>query len=107
MDCNFPLGINLKVLRGDCIFISIFLITAGLSHQKNMKKMRILTIMSIGSEKSEVSFEELSKTIDINIEDVENFVIDGEFELEVTLISSHFLFPRKSCHKAFLSPNFS
>lgn len=42
-----------------------------------MKKMRILTFMSVGTEKSEISFEELANTVDINVEDVEGFVIDG------------------------------
>ena len=44
-----------------------------------MKKMRILTFMSIGAEKPEISFEELAKTVDINMNDVEGFVIDGMY----------------------------
>ena len=56
-----------------------FWFNSGLSHEKNMKKMRILSFMSLGSEKSEVPFEDLSKAVDINTEDVESFVIDGKW----------------------------
>lgn len=39
--------------------------------------MRVLTFMSIGEVKSEVSFEDLCKEISIAEDEIEEFVIEG------------------------------
>ena len=39
--------------------------------------MRVLTFMSIGEAKSEVSFEDLCKELNISSDEVEEFVIEG------------------------------
>lgn len=49
----------------------------GLSHELNLKKMRILTVMEIGVNKHEISFDELANQLGINVDDVEGFVIEG------------------------------
>ena len=51
---------------------------AGLSHEKNLHKMRVLTFMSMGEAKSEVSFDDLSKELNISFEEIEEFVIEGQ-----------------------------
>ena len=39
--------------------------------------MRVLTFMSLGEAKSEVSFEDLCKELDIGADEIEEFVIEG------------------------------
>lgn len=51
----------------------------GLSHDDNLKKMRILTIMNIGISKHEVSFEELAQQLDLGVDDIEEFIIEGMY----------------------------
>lgn len=54
-----------------------FVDSCGLSHEKNLQKMRVLTFMSIGEVKSEVSFEDLCKEISIAEDEIEEFVIEA------------------------------
>lgn len=54
-----------------------FVDSCGLSHEKNLHKMRVLTFMSIGEAKSEVSFEDLCKELNISSDEVEEFVIEA------------------------------
>ena len=60
------------------ILIGVSFIFAGLSHEKNLHKMRVLTFMSMGEAKSEVSFDDLSKELNISFEEIEEFVIEGQ-----------------------------
>ena len=50
---------------------------AGLSHEKNLHKMRVLTFMSLGETKSEVKFDDLCKELNFGLDEVEAFVIEG------------------------------
>ena len=50
----------------------------GLNHERNLRKIRILTFISLVNKRDEISFEELSKELNINIEDVESFIIEGK-----------------------------
>ncbi|XP_031569542.1 eukaryotic translation initiation factor 3 subunit M-like [Actinia tenebrosa] len=54
-----------------------FVDSLGLSNELNLKKMRILTVMEIGVNKHEISFDELANQLDINVDDVEGFVIEA------------------------------
>jgi ABC-type metal ion transport system substrate-binding protein len=49
----------------------------ALSHEMNLKKMRILTVMDIGVNKHEISFDELANQLELNVDDVEGFIIEG------------------------------
>ena len=40
--------------------------------------MRVLTLMSIGESKSEVSFDDLAEEFNISTEEIEEFVIEGQ-----------------------------
>ena len=51
---------------------------AGLPHEKNLHKMRVLTLMSFGESKSEVSFDDLAEEFNISAEEIEEFVIEGQ-----------------------------
>lgn len=50
---------------------------AGLSHEQNMAKMRLLTFMGMAVEFKEISFHTMQQELQIGPEDVEAFVIDG------------------------------
>ena len=50
---------------------------AGLSHEQNMAKMRLLTFMGMAVEFKEISFDTLQQELQTDAEDVEAFVIDG------------------------------
>ena len=49
-----------------------------MNHDKNITKMRTLTFVSLVHKHNEMSFEELSKELDINDDDVEGFIMEGE-----------------------------
>lgn len=51
---------------------------AGLSHEQNMSKMRLLTFMGMAVEFKEISFDTIQQELQIGAEDVEAFVIDGK-----------------------------
>jgi len=53
----------------------------GLSHDDNVHKMRILTFVQIAEGKSELSFETIEKELQLEPDDVEPFIIDGELLL--------------------------
>lgn len=50
----------------------------GLNHERNLRKIRILTFISLVNKHDEIAFEELSKELNINVENVESFIIDGK-----------------------------
>ena len=52
-------------------------IFAGANHEGNIKKMKVLTMVSIASEQSEIEFTALAKQLMLNEDDVEDFVIEG------------------------------
>lgn len=51
---------------------------AGLSHEQNMAKMRLLTFMGMAVEFKEISFDTIQQELQIGADDVEAFVIDGK-----------------------------
>jgi len=53
-----------------------FVASLGLSHEDNMQKMRILTMMQMAETKSEIDFETIQQEMKIEEEDVEAFIID-------------------------------
>jgi len=54
---------------------------AGLSHEDNMHKMRVLTFVQIAEGKSELSFETIENELQLQPDEVEAFIIDGELPL--------------------------
>ncbi|KAL9955539.1 hypothetical protein ACROYT_G036876 [Oculina patagonica] len=54
-----------------------FVDSCGLSHEKNLHKMRVLTFMSLGEAKSEVQFDDLCKELNIGLDELEDFVIEA------------------------------
>ncbi|XP_067043916.1 eukaryotic translation initiation factor 3 subunit M-like [Acropora muricata] len=54
-----------------------FVDSCGLPHEKNLHKMRVLTLMSFGESKSEVSFDDLAEEFNISAEEIEEFVIEA------------------------------
>lgn len=49
----------------------------GMSHEKNINKMRILTLMSLAENNKELPFEVLQKQLQIESDEIESFVIDA------------------------------
>ena len=52
---------------------------AGLSHEENLRKMRLLTFMQMAENKKDIDYDSIQKEMDINEDDVEDFIIDGIF----------------------------
>jgi len=53
-----------------------FIHSIGLSHESNLTKMRILTMMSIAETKKEINFDTIIREMKIEPEKVEEFIID-------------------------------
>lgn len=53
-----------------------FVSSIGLSHENNMHKMRLLTFMQLAEGKQELSFEIVQREMQINVDDIESYVID-------------------------------
>ena len=49
----------------------------GLSHEQNLHKMRILTLMQMAETRSEIDFDTIQQEMRLGADDVEAFVIDG------------------------------
>ncbi len=56
-----------------------FVTQTGMSHEKNIDKMRILTLMSLAENNKELPFETLQKQLKIESDEIESFVIDGNY----------------------------
>jgi len=54
------------------------LVCVGLSHEDNVHKMQVLTFVQIAEGKSELSFETIEKELQLELDEVEPFIIDGE-----------------------------
>lgn len=50
---------------------------AGLDHEQNMKKMRLLSFMQLAERNPEISFDVIEKELQIKPDDVESFIIEG------------------------------
>ena len=51
---------------------------AGLSHEDNLHKMRILTLMQMAETRSEIDFDTMQREMRLEPDDVEAFIIDGQ-----------------------------
>lgn len=49
---------------------------SGLNHEKNMKKMRLLTFMQLAESHPEMSFDMVQTELQISAEEVEPFIIE-------------------------------
>ena len=50
----------------------------GANHEGNIRKMKILTMVSIACEQSEIEFTSLAKQLMLTEDEVEDFVIEGK-----------------------------
>ncbi len=49
-----------------------------MNHERNINKMRILSLMSMAENSKEIPFDLLQKQLQIDADDIESFVIDGK-----------------------------
>ena len=54
-----------------------FVSQTGMNHEKNVDKLRILTLMSLSENNKELPFDTLQKQLQIEADEIESFVIDG------------------------------
>jgi len=54
-----------------------FINQSGMSHERNVNKMRILTLMSLAESNKELPFDLLQTQLQIEADEIESFVIDG------------------------------
>lgn len=57
----------------------------GLNHEQNVKKMRILSFMQMAERNPEITFDEIISELQIQDDDVEAFIIEGETLLNTFL----------------------
>lgn len=55
-----------------------FIAQFGMNHEKNINKMRILSLMSLAENSKELPFDLLQKQLQITQDEIESFVINGE-----------------------------
>lgn len=55
-----------------------FIAQFDMNHEKNINKMRILSLMSLAETSKELPFDLLQKQLQINADEIESFVIDGK-----------------------------
>lgn len=53
-----------------------FINSLGLSHEENLRKMRLLTFMQMAETRKDIDYESIQKELDMLEEDVEVFIID-------------------------------
>lgn len=56
-----------------------FVTSQGLNHEQNMKKMRLLSFMQLAENNPEMSFKQLQDELQLEENEVEPFIIQGEF----------------------------
>ena len=49
-----------------------------MDHERNVNKMRILSLMSLAENSKELSFDLLQNELQITADEIESFVIDGK-----------------------------
>ena len=64
----------------------VFCLCLGLSHEDNIRKMRVLTFVQIAEGKSELSFETIEKELQLESDEVEPFIIDGELLIVILIV---------------------
>ena len=60
-----------------------FVLFAGLSHEENLRKMRLLTFMQMAENKKDIDYDSIQKEMDLNEDDVEDFIIDGKYKDQI------------------------
>lgn len=50
-----------------------------MNHEKNINKMRILTLVTLGENSKVISFDVLQQQLQIKPDEIESFVIDGKY----------------------------
>merc|ERR1712154_702584 len=53
-----------------------FVTGLGLKHEDDLRKMKLLSFMQLAENRGEITFEEIQSSIQINEEEVEEFLID-------------------------------
>lgn len=53
---------------------------AGLKHEQNLKKMRLLTFMQIAETNKEINFDMIKQELQLDESSVEPFIIDGKYQ---------------------------
>ena len=51
--------------------------STGLSHEENLRKMRLLTFMQMAENRKDIDYDSIQKEMDITEDEVEDFIIDG------------------------------
>ena len=68
-----------------------FVTQTGMDHEKNIDKLRILTLMSLAENNKELPFDTLQKQLKIEADEIESFVIDGKQKNLILKAFSHLL----------------
>lgn len=55
-----------------------------MNHEKNIDKIRILTLMSLAENNKELPFDLLQKQLRIEADEIESFVIDGKLKTNLS-----------------------
>ena len=63
-----------------------------MDHEKNINKMRILNLMSLAENSKELPFELLQKKLQIEVDDIESFIIDGKIKSCLAFNNKNFNF---------------
>lgn len=50
----------------------------GLSHEQNIHKMRVLTLLELAANQQVLSFSALQEKLDLDEDSLEEFIIDGK-----------------------------
>ena len=65
----------------------MFCYISGLSHEENLRKMRLLTFMQMAENKKDIDYDSIQKEMDISEDDVEDFIIDGKDLFDLTKLN--------------------
>ena len=57
-----------------------------MNHERNINKMRILSLLTLAENSKEIPFDLLQSELQIEVDDIESFVIDGKYEESVCRI---------------------
>lgn len=52
--------------------------STGLDHDANVRKMRLLTFIQMAENQTEMTFDTLMQELQLNVDDVEGFIIEGK-----------------------------
>ena len=55
-----------------------FIETSGIQHERNLTKMRLLTFLQNAENQKELTFDSISKEMQIPTDDIESFIIEGK-----------------------------